>query len=247
MSSANSKGVLDLTFLDLNQYESGLIVQIQQQQQIAKNNASADSPTSPTSKKINEIINANKTYINEDLDNLLRERYELTIQNEKSRLSGTNVSFNSTASSLECTKEVSFEDKPIKSTKRRNRIKAIRIANNNLKYFEFILYSLTRLELIDPNEILWIDASFNFIENVPSISLIQLFPNLTTIYLQANKISNLSSTKVFKQLTQLKSISLFGNPIEEMKHYRNYVLHHCPMAVQLDNCVVTKLDRTKVS
>lgn len=253
---STTKGVLDLTFLDLNQFESGLLIQIQQQQQLSKLNAASDIPvSSPTSSKANDIVNANKLYINEDLDKLLTEKFQDTLSNDKIKnntnhhLFGTfsaadtntnTESFNATSSSNNKT----TANKSPKSC--RNYVKAIRLSNNNLKYAEFIIYSLIRLNLIEPYEVLWIDLSFNMLEFVPSNTFLQLFPNITNIYLQANKINNLSSTKVFHQLKHLKTISLFGNPIEEMKHYRNFILYQCPTIIQLDGVVVTKSDRVKL-
>ena len=246
LNSNVSKGVLDLTFADLNQFEPGLFNLIQKQIKLSKENATDLASSSTKLNTSNDILNANKLYINEELDKILVEKYQMHLQSEKKsrRKSGmgmtaTNISLNTTSSSTSSNsnnstlnttnKEISFEDEgEPQKPKTLSCVKAVRVANNNLRHFEFIMYSLVRLEIIDPNEVLWIDVSFNLLETVPSKAFFQLFPNLTTIYLQANKISNLSSTKVFQQLLHLKTISLFGNPIEEMKHYQNFVLHYCP-------------------
>ena len=73
-----------------------------------------------------------------------------------------------------------------------------------------------------------------------------MFPNLTTLYLHANQITKLSNIKKLAGLTQLKSLTLYGNPLEENKHYRNYILHIFPELQQLDFSVITSGQREKV-
>jgi len=97
---------------------------------------------------------------------------------------------------------------------------------------------------IDTREIQWLDLSFNQISSLGSAEGVSAaLPHVTTVYLHANKISRLSELKKLKFFPHLKSLSLYGNPIEEHKHYRNYVLHHCPKLGQFDSSPVTGSER----
>ena len=57
------------------------------------------------------------------------------------------------------------------------------------------------------------------------------------------RISDLKQVKRLGELPKLKKLSLFGNPIEEKKHYRSYVITVCPLVGQLDFSVVTNQER----
>jgi hypothetical protein len=46
-------------------------------------------------------------------------------------------------------------------------------------------------------------------------------------------------------LKNLKKLTLFGNPFEEKKYYRNFVIHHLPSVMMLDFAIITRLDREK--
>lgn len=45
----------------------------------------------------------------------------------------------------------------------------------------------------------------------------------------------------------MKSLTLYGNPVEEMKHYRNVVLYYFPNLTQLDFSVISPGEREKVA
>lgn len=123
-------------------------------------------------------------------------------------------------------------------------IKAIRIANNEISSIDIIFPTITTI--LDGNKILWIDLSFNFIIKI-SPDLAKLLPNLTTLYLHANKISKLAEIKKLSGLVNLKSVALYGNPVEDHKHYRNFVLYTCPKLSQFDMSPVTKSEVKLVS
>ena len=107
-------------------------------------------------------------------------------------------------------------DSPSKSgkVKKTEEIKAIRLANNLIENLDILCGPLSRA--LDCSAILWIDLSFNSIKAVPE-SFVNLFPNITTIYLHANRISRLSVIKKISEMKNLKSLSLYGNPVEEHK------------------------------
>ena len=63
------------------------------------------------------------------------------------------------------------------------------------------------------------------------------------LYLHANKISKFGEIKPLGDLTKLRSLTLHGNPIEDKKHYRTYVVHIIPTLNQLDFSPITRQDR----
>lgn len=135
-------------------------------------------------------------------------------------------------------------ESPPKPTKaHKDVIRAIRLGNNYLTSVE-VVHSIPAH--LDSSQILWLDLSFNYIETL-SEDFALYFPNVSTIYLHANKISKLSELKKLSKFTHLRSLSLYGNPVEEHKHYRNYVLYYCPHLTQFDKSPVTKSQINKVS
>jgi hypothetical protein len=92
--------------------------------------------------------------------------------------------------------------------------KAVRLGNNSIDDLMIIIGPLSRK--IDCSKILWLDMSFNQVERIPQ-KFIETFPNLRSLYLQANKIEKLGNIKKLMQLEHLRQLLLFGNPMEEKK------------------------------
>ena len=63
------------------------------------------------------------------------------------------------------------------------------------------------------------------------------------LYLHANKISKFGEIKPLSELSKLRSLTLHGNPIEDKKHYRTWVIHTIPTLNQLDFSPITRQDR----
>jgi hypothetical protein len=126
--------------------------------------------------------------------------------------------------------------------KKKEAIKALRISNNRISQVDIICGPM--MAALDTSKILWLDLSFNQIKRLGALAA--TFPNVTTIYLHANQISRLSELQKLQEFPHLKSLALFGNPIEEHKHYRNYVLYACPNLTQFDMSPVTKSERQSV-
>ena len=63
------------------------------------------------------------------------------------------------------------------------------------------------------------------------------------LYLHANKISKFGEIKPLGELAKLRSLTLHGNPIEDKKHYRMFVIHTIPTLTQLDFSTITRQDR----
>ena len=121
-------------------------------------------------------------------------------------------------------------------------ITAVRLSNNLLTSMDTVAGPM--IAAVDTSKILWMDLSFNKLTSV-SGDFSQKFPNLTTIYAHANQISKLSEIKKFAAFPELKSLSLYGNPVEEHKHYKMFVLTMCPKLTQFDSSPVTRTERRR--
>ena len=128
--------------------------------------------------------------------------------------------------------------------KKYEEIKAIRIANNSINNLKILVNPFSTL--FDTTKVTWLDISFNQIEKI-SLEIFEIFPNITALYLQANAISRLSEIKKLEKFPCLKSLAIYGNPVEEHKHYRNYVLFFCKSLTNFDMSPVTNNERTMVS
>ena len=87
----------------------------------------------------------------------------------------------------------------------------------------------------------WVDLSFNRLTGIKAS--FTDFKNISVLYLHANKISKFGEIKPLGELTKLRSLTLHGNPIEDKKHYRTYVIYMIPSINQLDFSPITKQDR----
>jgi Leucine-rich repeat len=128
--------------------------------------------------------------------------------------------------------------------RRKEEITAVRIANNEIANASILCSPIGGL--LDGSKITWLDLSFNQI-SILSDDILRAFPNVSTLYLQANKVSRLSEIKKLQELKDLKSLALYGNPVEEHKHYRNYVLFHCKKLKNFDMSPVIESERKMVS
>ena len=91
------------------------------------------------------------------------------------------------------------------------------------------------------SKLLWIDLSYNYLETIEEEIL--KFPNLKTLFLHGNYISSLEEARKLSGLSQLASLTLYGNPIEQISNYRMWIL-----GVMYDkNDQLKKLDQVLVT
>ncbi|XP_057363234.1 leucine-rich repeat-containing protein 51 isoform X3 [Manis pentadactyla] len=109
---------------------------------------------------------------------------------------------------------------------------------NDLRDFNQVVSQL----LEHPENLAWIDLSFNDLTSIDPQVLTTFF-NLSVLYLHGNSIQRLGEVNKLAVLPQLRSLTLHGNPIEEEKGYRQYVLCTLPHITTFDFSGVTKADR----
>ena len=76
--------------------------------------------------------------------------------------------------------------------------------------------------MYNSRNLIWLDLSYNYLETIEADLLD--FPDLKTLYLHGNYISNLDETKKLNGFQDLQSLTLYGNPIETVQNYRLWVL-----------------------
>lgn len=121
---------------------------------------------------------------------------------------------------------------------------ALRVNNNqiqNLNDFDEALAGI----FDNPTQLQWIDLSGNALTKITE-NVFESYPSITTLHLHGNALSRYSDIDhLAKCLPRLHSLTLHGNPLEEKKHYRNYVISAIPSLMQLDFSSVTPGDREK--
>jgi Leucine-rich repeat (LRR) protein len=83
-----------------------------------------------------------------------------------------------------------------------------------------------------PNDLRWLDLAYNKIGNVDDDLL--KFKNLTILYLHGNEICDIKCILKLRDLRNLRTLTLHGNPIERMPSYRRYVIAILPQISNLD-------------
>lgn len=90
--------------------------------------------------------------------------------------------------------------------------------------------------------LLWIDLSYNYLESIES-EIVTSFPLLKTLYLHGNYFSNLDDVKKLGGLKHLHTLTLYGNPIEQIPGYRLWVLG----VIYLTSDTLKKLDQVVIT
>lgn len=95
--------------------------------------------------------------------------------------------------------------------------------NNELREITGLYEILTGVLLHgDPSKLIWINLSFNYLTKIDDEIL--NFVNLKSLNLHGNYINEIEEVKKLGELGALQNLTLNGNPIEEVKGYRCYVL-----------------------
>lgn len=117
---------------------------------------------------------------------------------------------------------------------------SLRLNNNALEDLSSLPATVQSL-FFHPECIKWLDLSFNLLKTIDDCILD--FEQLQILYLQGNMIDNLEEVHKLSALEKLRKLALHGNPIENTKGYRPYVLARIPQLQVFDCSCVTKNDK----
>ena len=122
---------------------------------------------------------------------------------------------------------------------KKRKYNAVKLNNNAFTTLEG-LGSVLASVVKDPQEVLWIDLSFNTVEDITA--LVKEMPWLQRLYLHANNLSKFSDIEPLASLKDLKALTLHGNGVEDRKGYRTFVLSMLPQLKKLDFVTITRKD-----
>ncbi|XP_056632504.1 leucine-rich repeat-containing protein 51-like [Diorhabda sublineata] len=120
---------------------------------------------------------------------------------------------------------------PGKGEKKKFLTRSIWLNNNQLR-------SITNMDILTeavleyPDQLGWIDFSFNRISEIDEC--ITKFKYLKIVYFHGNCISDLDEVKKLKPLSNLRSVTFHGNPISNHPQYRSFVIAILPQLANLD-------------
>lgn len=129
---------------------------------------------------------------------------------------------------------------PMRNDEEKFMTRIIRLNNNyfsDLSKFHGVMESI----MAEPLLLSWIDLSFNSLTKIDDVFC--QFRNLQILYLHGNTIMKLSEVDKLIELPHLSKLSLHGNPIENDKSYRLYVLTQVPQLRNFDMTAITRGDR----
>lgn len=130
---------------------------------------------------------------------------------------------------------------PVKSAESKKFLtRALWLNNNkltNIKNLDQVIEAV----LESPEQVAWIDFSYNSIKTIDDIIL--KYENLKILYFHGNQIEDLDEIIKLKDLKELRSITFHGNPITENPKYRAFVITILPQVVNLDFSPIIKSER----
>ena len=137
------------------------------------------------------------------------------------------------------------QDKKIK-IKFKKYCNAFNVSNNKLTTIEGIHTVLETLlpELTFPSTltkvqlIQWIDISRNKLTSIHK-DICEL-PYLKILYVHGNNIQEIGKVTALGQCKSLTSLTLYGNPMDHIRGYRNFIIEMCPLLEKLDGAVISE-------
>jgi hypothetical protein len=87
----------------------------------------------------------------------------------------------------------------------------------------------------------WLDLQHNYLTTVSEE--IGQFKNLKTLYLHANYIPSIREFANIKGLTNLRNLTVHGNPLVRIPHFRLYFVAVFPGLKKLDTVLISKKER----
>ena len=103
----------------------------------------------------------------------------------------------------------------------------LNLGYNQLRSLDDFAVNIMKIKGIPNNfikNIMWIDLQHNYLVNLPKKNF-QEFENLRSLYLHCNYIIDLRELDNLKDLQHLKNLTIHGNPVDRIPHFR-YSTHH---------------------
>lgn len=97
-------------------------------------------------------------------------------------------------------------------------------------------------------DLMWIDLQHNNLVKLPKEEF-ERIPNLKSLYLHRNYIFDLKELENLNHLTQLMSLTIHGNPVDRIPHFRYFLLTRLiilsilPTLKKLDTVLYSKKER----
>jgi len=118
---------------------------------------------------------------------------------------------------------------------------SLRFCYNAISDLQFFSSTLEHF-LENPLELAWLDLSFNDISTIDEVLL--QYPKLKILYLHSNSIEKLSEIDKLAALPELHTLTLHGNPVENTRGYKQYIISTLPHLKKLDFCPITCQNRS---
>jgi hypothetical protein len=121
---------------------------------------------------------------------------------------------------------------------------ALKVDNNKLKSLEGLDKALEQVAGKQPIKLRWVDASHNQLPGIPT-SLLRwnCLRGLVVLNLNGNNIATVKQVQSLRVFTRLSSLSLIGNPVEEVPRYRWYTIGAIASLRKLDCICITPHER----
>lgn len=149
--------------------------------------------------------------------------------------------------------QLTVSEEPVADTVApKSKTHCVRLCNNKLTSTLGLDLVVQRI-LLDPAKFTWLDLSFNDLAQIEDSLL--ACAGLETIYLHSNKIFDILEVRKLAQLSKLRRLTLYGNPVEKHRSvrdcnsvgatYRSTVVAFIPQLQSLDLTAVTNDDRKR--
>ena len=123
---------------------------------------------------------------------------------------------------------------------------AFNVSNNKLttiegihKVLEILLPELTFHSKLGKVQLIqWIDISRNKLTSIHK-DICEL-PYLKILYVHGNNIQEIEKVTALGNCKSLTALTLYGNPMDHIKGYRNFIIEMCPLLEKLDGAVISE-------
>lgn len=116
---------------------------------------------------------------------------------------------------------------------------------NQIRSVEFLPENVMKIKGIPSNftqNLMWIDLQHNYLTSIPRHGF-ECFENLKSLYLHCNYIVDLKEIENLNGLEHLRNLTIHGNPVDRIPHFRLITLAILPWLKKLDTVLYSKKER----